>query len=308
MAIEKTKPAVDHSYQKSISYSQYSKYSNCQYSWYLSYVKKEKIFKPGIHLLYGTSLHETMQNYLDVMYNQSVKAADEIDLSSYIKDRMVENYAKDLEQYNNEHYCTKEQFLEFLNDGIASMEWFKKNRSKYFSKKDTELIGIEVPILLPVTDYSPNVLMMGFIDFILYNKITKSYTIFDIKTSTRGWGDKEKKDQTKINQILLYKHFYSKALAIPEDKIDVQFFIIKRKIFENAEFPMKRIQEFVPANKTKKVKDAYTSIESFVKECFTPEANYNTEREYQKNTSACKWCEFAKRSDLCDKKHNLFND
>jgi hypothetical protein len=149
---------------------------------------------------------------------------------------------------------------------------------------------------------------MGFIDFILYHKVTDSYTIFDIKTSTRGWGDKEKKDQTKINQILLYKHFYSKALSIPEDKIDVQFFIIKRKIFENAEFPMKRIQEFVPANKTKKVKDAYNSIESFVKECFTPDAKYNTDREYTKNTSACKWCEFAKRSDLCDKKHNLFND
>jgi hypothetical protein len=308
MAIEKAKPTIDYSYQKSISYSQYSKYSSCQYAWYLSYVKKEKIFKPGIHLLYGTSLHETMQNYLDVMYNQSIKAADEIDLSTYLKDRMIANYAKDLEQYNNEHYCTKKEFVEFVDDGIASMEWFKKNRSKYFSKKDTELVGIEVPILLPVTEYSPNVLIMGFIDFILYHKVTDSYTIFDIKTSTRGWGDKEKKDQTKINQILLYKHFYSKALSIPEDKIDVQFFIIKRKIFENAEFPMKRIQEFVPANKTKKVKDAYNSIESFVKECFTPDAKYNTDREYTKNTSACKWCEFAKRSDLCDKKHNLFND
>jgi hypothetical protein len=308
MAVEKVRPEIDYSYQKSVSYSQYSMYNTCQYSWYLAYVKKHKVFKPGIHLLYGTSLHETIQNYLTIMYEQSGVKADEIDLSQYFKDRMIENYKKDLDQYENKHYCTKEEFTEFLADGAASLEWFKKNRSKYFSRKDTELVGIETPILYPITDYSPNVLMMGFIDIIMYNKNTESYTIYDIKTSTRGWGDKEKKDQTKINQILLYKHFYSKALNIPEDKIDVQFFIVKRKIFENSEFPMKRIQEFIPANKSKKVKDAFTSLEKFVKECFTSDAKYNVDRIYEKNISGCKWCPYSDKPELCDKKRNLFGD
>ena len=308
MAIEKLKPQIDYSYQKSVSYSQYSMYSSCQYSWYLAYVKKHKVFEPGIHLLYGTSLHETIQNYLQVMYDTSGTNADAIDLNEYFKSRMIENYQKDLDQYENKHYCTKEQFLEFLNDGIASLDWFKKNRSKYFSRKTTELVGIEVPILLPITDYSPNVLMMGFIDFILYNKNTDSYTIYDIKTSTRGWGDKEKKDQVKINQILLYKHFYSKALNIPEDKIDVKFFIVRRKIFENAEFPMKRVQEFLPANKTKKVKAAFDGLETFVKSCFTSDAKYNTDRVYEKNLSGCKWCVYKDKQELCDKKNNLFGD
>lgn len=308
MAIEKVKPSIDYSYQKSVSYSQYSMYNTCQYSWYLAYVKKHKVFQPGIHLLYGTSLHETIQNYLQVMYDESGAAADRIDLSEYFKERMIENYKSDLEQYEGKHYCTKEEFTEFLADGCASLEWFKKNRGTYFSRKNTELVGIEIPILLPITDYSPNVLMMGFIDFIIYNKVTDTYTIYDIKTSTRGWGDKEKKDQTKINQILLYKRFYSKTLGISEDKIDVEFFIVKRKIFENSEFPMKRIQEFIPANKTKKVKDAFDGLEKFVKECFTSDAKYNTDRVYEKNLSGCKWCVYKDKPELCDRKHNLFAD
>jgi len=301
--VEKKPIEINHAYQKSVSYSQLSMYTNCQYSWYLAYVKKKKVFKPGIHLLYGTSLHETLQNYLHVMYNESIKAADEIDLSAYLEDRMIANYKADLENNDKQHYCTKEEFKEFLEDGVASLEWFKKNRGKYFSRKDTELVGIEIPILQSVTDYSPNVLIQGYIDFILYHKDTDSYTIFDIKTSTRGWKDKEKKDATKLSQILIYKHFYSKALNIPEEKIDVKFFIVKRKIFESTEFKVSRIQEFVPANKTKKVKEAYTSLENFIKECFTPDAKYNEERVYPKNTDACKYCPYKDKPELCDRKN-----
>lgn len=276
-------------------------YTNCQYSWYLAYVKKQKVFKPGIHLLYGTSLHETIQNYLKVMYEESIKAADEIDLKLYFEDRMIENYKKDLENNDKQHYCTKEDFKEFIEDGSASLEWFKKNRAKYFSKKDTELVGIEIPVLQSVTDYSPNVLIQGYIDFILYHKNTDSYTIYDIKTSTRGWTDKEKKDATKLSQILLYKHFYSKALNIPEDKIDVKFFIVKRKVYESSEFPAHRIQEFVPANKTKKVKTAYDNFSNFIKECFTPDAKHIPDKVYLKNTSACKYCPYNDKPELCDK-------
>lgn len=298
----KTKLDINYAFQKSVSYSQYSMYSQCQYQWYLAYVKKQKVFKPGIHLLYGTSLHEAIQHYLEVMYGTSAKVADEIDLLTYFEDRMIENYKSDLLQYDNKHYTTKEELTEFINDGKASIEWFKKNRNKYFSRKNTELVGIEIPILQSVTDYSPNVLIQGYIDFVLYDKVTDTYTIFDIKTSTRGWTDKEKKDQTKINQILLYKHFYSRALKIPEEKINVKFFIVKRKIFENSEFPMKRIQEFEPANKTKKVKDAYTSLENFIKECFTKDsAKYVEARVYNKNPLACKYCPYADKPELCDK-------
>ena len=34
---------INYAYQKAVSYSQYSTYSQCQYRWYLNYVKKEDI-------------------------------------------------------------------------------------------------------------------------------------------------------------------------------------------------------------------------------------------------------------------------
>lgn len=294
---------INYAYQKTVSFSQYSMYSSCQYSWYLAYVKKQKVFKPGIHLLYGTSLHEALQEFLRLMYEESIKAAEDMGLTEYFQERMLENYKNDLQENKSEHYCTKEEFTEFIEDGIASLEWFKKNRAKYFSKKGTKLVGIEIPILQPITEYSPNVLLQGYIDFILYNEVDDSYTIYDIKTSTRGWSDKEKKDETKVNQLLFYKKFYSKALEVPEEKIDIKFFIIKRKIYENAEFPIPRVQEFVPANGKTKVKKAYESLETFIKECFTPEAKYNTDRVFIKNTSACKYCPYSDKPELCDKKN-----
>jgi hypothetical protein len=299
----KAKLEINYAYQKAVSFSQYSMYNNCQYQWYLAYVKKQKVFKPGIHLLYGTSLHEALQEFLRLMYDESLKQAEEMDLEGYFQERMIENYKNDLTLNEGAHYCSKEEFTEFIEDGIASLSWFKNKRSKYFSKKNTELIGIEIPILQPITEYAPNVLLQGYIDFILYNKNTDTYTIYDIKTSTRGWTDKEKKDENKVNQILFYKKFYSSALQVPEDKIEVMFFIVKRKIYESAEFPIPRIQEFVPASGKIKVKKAFTSLENFVKECFTADAKYNTERIYVKNTSACKYCPYSDLPDLCDKKN-----
>lgn len=292
---------INHAYQKAVSYSQYSIYNNCQYQWYLTYIKKQSAFSHTIHTVYGTSMHETLQEYLRVMYEDSIKAADDLDLNKMLETRLVENYKTSLEENKGEHFSTPDQLKEFLSDGQATLDWFKKNRVKYFSKKNVELVGIEIPILLPVTDEIPNVFINGFVDFILYDKDLDKYTIYDIKTSTKGWSDYEKKDQTKINQILLYKRFYSKGMNVPEENIDVKFFIVKRKIFSNPDFPIYRVQEFVPANGKKKVQDAYESLTKFIKECFTPEAKYITDRVYAKNTESCKWCPFNNKPELCDK-------
>jgi hypothetical protein len=298
------KPKIDinYAYQKAVSYSQYSIYSQCQYQWYLTYIKKQSSFKPSIYLIYGTAMHETIQTYLQTMYEKSGKAADELDIDKLLEDRLVENYKLSLEENNNEHFTTKEELKEFLADGQATLDWFKKNRNKYFSIRNTELVGIEIPILLPVLEDIPNVLMNGSIDFIIYEKNTESYTIYDIKTSTKGWSDYEKKDQTKINQILLYKRFYSKAMNIPEDKIDVKFFIVKRKVFQNPDYPIYRVQEFVPAHGKKKVDQAIQDLSKFIRECFTSDAKYIKDREYPKNLNSCKFCPYTNKPELCDKK------
>lgn len=292
---------INYAYQNAVSYSQYSMFSECQYRWYLSYIKKEKPFKPGMALSFGTAFHEVLQEYLSVMYEKTIKEADALDLSSMLKERLIANYKEAMENNKGEHFATKEDLQEHYEDGVAILEWFKKHRAKYFTTKNTELIGVEVPILVPISEETPNVFLNGYIDLVMYNKNTDTYTIYDIKTSTRGWTDKDKKNQTKINQVLFYKKYFSEKMQVPQEKIEVLFFICRRKIFENAEFPMHRIQEFIPAQGKTKVKNAVDSLKSFVSHSFTTNAKHNKEAIYTKNTSSCKYCEFNDKPELCNK-------
>jgi len=285
---------------KTVSFSQYQIYKQCSYRWYLDYVKKHQVFKPSIYLIFGTAFHETLQNYLKVMYENSITAADKIHLPTYFKTKFIDLYK---ESSKIEHFSTPEELSEFYEDAVCILDFIKKKRNLFFSKKNTELTGIEIPITGPIVESIPGVTMKGFIDLVTYDKILDKYTIYDIKTSTRGWSDYEKKDQVKINQILLYKRFFSNLKGISEDKVDVQFFVVRRKINENLEFAPKRVQEFIPANGTKKVKDAFEDIQNFVLEAFTPEGEYR-EKKYPKNPSKCKFCPYNDKPDLCDKKND----
>lgn len=235
------------------------------------------------------------------MFEDAQKKADEIDLGAYLKQRLVENYSSTAK---GNHFSTPEELSEFHADGVAILDFFKKRRAEYFGRKNNKLIGIEVPINAKASPDIENVDIKGFIDLVIFNENSQKYTIYDIKTSTRGWSDKEKKDQTKINQILLYKRFFSQLRNIPEESIDVMFFVVKRKVPEVSEYPVKRIQEFVPANGTKKVKDAYTDFTEFLNEVFTKDGEY-IEQEYKKCPSRlCDWCQFGNKPELCDKKQN----
>ena len=63
-----------------ISYSQLSMYNECPLRWKLNYVDKLRIFESSIHLLFGTAMHEVLQTYLEIMYNDSIKNADKLPL------------------------------------------------------------------------------------------------------------------------------------------------------------------------------------------------------------------------------------
>lgn len=282
---------------KSVSYSQYSVYKQCNYRWYLEYAKGLKIFKPSIHLIFGTAAHETIQNYLQVMYDKSATEADKIHLPTYFKTKLIELYKQNSEAG---HFSTPEELNEFYEDAVAILDFFKRKRGLFFSKKKTKLVGIEIPIMAPLLEGYETVKMKGFIDLVIYDEVLDKYVIYDIKTSTRGWSDYEKKDQTKVNQILLYKRFFSMLKGVPEDKIDVEFFIVRRKINENLEYAPGRVQQWTPANGTKKVKDAVEDIQNFVKDVFTIDGEY-VEKNYPKNIDKCKFCPYLDRPDLCNR-------
>jgi len=291
---------IDWATEKGISYSQYSLYNQCQHRWYLQYVKKIKVFEPSIHLVFGTSFHETFQEYIKIMYEQSAKAANDFDVETFLKERMIENYKEIYDSNGNIHFAKPDDFKSFIEDGLVIMDFLKKKRSQYFNIRNTKLIGIETPLKFLISEDYPSIFMIGSIDMILYEKNTESYTIYDIKTSTRGWSDLYKRDQIKINQILLYKYYYSKVLNVPQEKIDVKFFIVKRKPYENPDFPTHRVQEFVPANGKKKIEKAVDEFKQFIHSCYNQQGDL-VDRQYEKNLSSCKYCPFNDKPDLCNR-------
>ena len=272
-----------------ISYSQLSMFSECPHKWKLNYIDKLRVSEPSIHLLFGTAMHEVIQKYLDVMYQYTVKRADMLNLKRTLQEKMVEQFNIDKENYGKEP-CTKEELKEFFQDGCDILDFFKKRRGDYFSKKGYELIGCEVPVEMGL---QKNLTWVGYLDIVMRDTIHDRIKIYDIKTSTRGWNKWMKKDENKTQQLLLYKQFYAKQYNHPIDKIEVEYFIVKRKLWEEAMFPQKRVQKFSPASGTVSMNKVANRLNTFLDLAFDDEGNRISENIIPTpSKKACKWCEF----------------
>jgi RecB family exonuclease len=135
------------------------------------------------------------------------------------------------------------------------------------------------------------------LDVVLYHEPTNKFRIIDIKTSTNGWNAKAKKDENKQFQLILYKKFFSEQFNVPLENIDIEFFIVKRKLYENTDYPIPRVQEFKPASGKVKLNKATRALEEFIQRAFDKNghANVNHQPTPHKN---CNWCPFYK-THLC---------
>jgi len=176
-----------------VSYSQYTMWANCPKQWKLTYMDGHKDFDPSIHLVFGTAMHETLQEWLQVLYNQGPSEADKLDLGQLLLDSMAQEYKVMMARYGQK-FTTKDEMNEFYDDGIQIIDFIKKNRTDYFSTKKLKLVGVELPIYYPTSN--ENIMMKGFIDLVFEDQ-DGIIEIWDIKTSTRGWNEYQKKDKTK---------------------------------------------------------------------------------------------------------------
>jgi len=298
---------INFAFQKNISYSQMSIFRGCPHRWKLQYKDKIKRFTSSIHTVFGTAIHEVMQHYLDTAYEKSFAAADrEIDIEEYFKETFVNEYQSQYKKNNNEHFSDASEMREFFEDGLGILNWFKKKRSGYFSKKNTWLVGCEVPVILAPNKMYNNIIYMGYLDVVTYNEVTDTFKIIDIKTSTKGWNDYSKKDENKQFQLLLYKQFFSEQYNIPLDKIEIEFFIVKRKVLdwddENLMSPYQsyRVQTFTPPSGKIKLNRAKTAMGSFINECFNSNGEIK-ETIFPKTPSkwTCTFCPFKEDKELC---------
>ena len=84
---------------KKISYSQYSQWAVCPHKWKLNYIDGLRTFKGNIHTLFGSAMHDVLQTYLTVMYNDNIKKADALPLASMLLHRMKKYYKEIVEEY-----------------------------------------------------------------------------------------------------------------------------------------------------------------------------------------------------------------
>ena len=260
---------------------------------------------PNIHLAFGSAMHESLQEYFELMYNKSIKQADDFNIHEDFQQRFMKMY-RDYKEQIGENFSTKKEIMEFVNDGLNIIDFFLQRRQMYFSKRGTRLLGIEMPILTPPHKEHPNIMLYGKLDLVFYDEDLQKVTIWDIKTSTRGWGKWDKENKIKMAQMVLYKKYFAEQYNVPVDSIDCKYFIVKRKVPKDPKYPAmaSRIQTYEPSSGKTTMNRVSKHLYEFIDDCFKDDT-YQM-KEYTKNPSDknCRWCPFKDKPELCDKEHS----
>ena len=273
---------------KHISYSSYSTYQKCPKLWELQYLRKAVPFTQNGYTLFGTAIHETIQSWLETMYHDKVKTANEMDLDQVLYNNMVKAFkvakatnkgAEILGTFPEQKPLDQSTLTQFWIDGKHILEFLKKKRAAYFSTKNMKLAGIET---LLYQEIQPGVMFKGLVDLVFYHPNTDRWSIVDIKTSTAGWKDNQKKNPNLTAQVVLYREFFAKQFGIEKDKIDVEFFIVKRRVPKDAEFAsmQKRVQQFSPSSGPRKTKVLLESLDSFISDVIDNNGQF-IDKEYK---------------------------
>ena len=278
-----------------ISYSSISTYNKCPKLWELQYLRGEIPFKQNIYTCFGTAMHETIQTWLEVMYHDKVKNAKELDKHKLLYENMIKSYKQGKAQNGHEHFSTQDELTKFWIEGKHILDFLEKKRGGYFSTKNMQLAGIET---LLYQEIRPGVMFKGLVDLVFYHPNTDRWTIMDIKTSTAGWRDAQKKNPNLTAQVILYREFFSKQFGIDKEKIDVEFFILKRRVPAEAEFAsmQKRVQQFSPSSGPRKTKEVINSMNKMISEVLDEDGNF-IDKDYKCGSpfGKCKdCCQFVK--------------
>lgn len=278
-----------------ISYSQYSTWHQCPHQFKLSYIDKLSTFSGNIHTIFGSAIHETVQHFLSVMYGVSKKQAMELDLAKLLKKNLITEFKSGKEKQKGIEPCTQGELEEAFSDGRRTLTYFRNKLSKLYTKSGFELIGIELQLNATIRE---NIYFIGYIDVVLKDKAADMIVIIDLKTSIRGWSKYQKNDKVKLSQLLLYKKFYSEKYGVPIEKIKVEYHILKRKVDEEAEYPIPRISKFIPANGKPSMNMAWKDFMKFVDTVFDENGKHRDIEFYTKQTKLCDYCEYKTRK-LC---------
>ena len=267
----------------------------CNYKWKLNYVDKLGTYDQSIHTIFGTAVHRVLQDWMeqDLYGDKTQKFATTVDLGDKFKEILIEE-AKPHMKTEDGFLFTRQELEEFYHQGCDIIQYVQKNQEKFFPTKDTKLFAIEHELNMTINN---NVYFIGYIDIVTYNEKTKIYTLYDLKSSSRGWNQYAKQDKKKTDQLLLYKIFFAKELGVSEQQVKVSFVIMKRMLPES-QYPIPRVSEFEPASGTPSLKKAWDGLNEFIGNAFLGE-DYNPNQVASPSKNNCKYCPFSENG-LCE--------
>ncbi len=287
-----------------ISYSNISTYVNCQHKWQKYYLQNLKLKKSTIDTVFGTAMHETIQQFLKEYYSSTEKIISQTTTKwiMYFIERLQYNRAKEQQEDVN-LILFDQQVEQYANYGHDILKQFIPNVSKYFKKRGVQLYGIQIQLNQQIP-WVEGIKFNGFLDIVLYYKNEDKYKIIDLKTSRNGWNDNQKKDETKRLQLQLYKYFFAQKLNIPLNKIQIEFMVLKKILFESP-YKISRLQVFQPPSSDRTIESSVKSVKTIMQQMQKIQTG---EIQAQKNvTRLCDWCPYSKQNDLyvCNKNRTL---
>jgi hypothetical protein len=284
---------------KRVSFSQYTTWANCPLSWKLRYVDGHKFDDQSIHTIFGTVMHEVIQEWLDILMNKSKIVANSLDLDDNLKAKFHTHFKAAIKEVDGQKIFPSDRktLEEFYHQGTEILSYIQQNQDKIFPTDNVKLVGIEYPIEVEVRN---DVQYIGFVDIITKNETTGVITLYDLKTSKSGWSHYQKNDKIKTSQLLLYKKFISDMFSVDPSQVKLEYVILKRVLFENSPFPVPRVSSFEPPNGKPSMNRAWTDFEAFLDQCFDATGQYKTDEiKHKASPSTCKFCVYKERKDLC---------
>lgn len=277
--------------KKVVSHSQYFIWSACPLQWKLTSVDKIAKSEDNIYSIFGSAMHDTVQEWLDVVYNRSMLVARTMDLSDILKERLIIHFQKSiLEDNGRKIFVTdKDTLMEFYCDGVEILNWLQLNLEKFFNTMEWKLEAIEERLNVPI---KPNISFRGYLDIVLRHKLTGAIRIIDLKTSTGGWNKWVKADKIKTDQLLLYKKFYAEKYNLSEDAITIDFYILKRKLPDVSDWPIPRVSKFCPSHGKPSMNQMNKRFKEFLDACFDNEGNHIMDQKPTPSKSACRFCPY----------------
>jgi hypothetical protein len=237
-----------------LSFSAIKDASECPYRFKLGNIDKIRLRKQSIDTIFGTLLHNCIQDYL----------FQNIDIE-VVKKKFIRIWKRFCKLYVK--HLNWQKISQFLFAGVNIIKHVPAAFEGYTA------IAVEEKLEIPIGEKHEHVNFKGYVDLVLKNKDDK-LLIADLKTAKSAYMFGKYLDAMKRNQLRYYRHFYAKKHNLKAEDIDTCFIVLEKDPASKA--PIQFLNEKVTTRTTNNsLKIIDNLIESVKKE------------EFPKNKESC---------------------